>query len=105
MRRCNIQILLLTFPGSAICTRMAVFIRSRAWGMDGNPTVSGWARHRSITATGFMDRNSDGLLSEASRGGGCLTTMVVGFSNLGSVVGGLLLHFESAKCAVRKITC
>src|ERR1700736_793824 len=84
MRRCNIQILPLTFPDSVTCTPTAVFIRSRAWVTDGNLMASGWAGHRSTTAIGFMGRNLDGPLLEVNRGDGCLITMVAGFLNLGS---------------------
>src|SRR3984893_4847180 len=89
MRPCNIQILLPTYPGSAICTPTEVFIPSPAWVTDGNLMVSGWDGHRSIAATGFMARNLDGHLLEANHGDGCLTTMVAGFSSLESVGCGL----------------
>src|ERR1700731_2707050 len=99
MRRCNIPILPLTFPASAICTPTAVFIPSGDWATDGNHTGLALAGHRSTTATGFMGRNLVGPLLEASRGDGCLTTMVVGFSNLGSA--GCGLRRDSAAAAAR----
>src|SRR6202040_2561732 len=77
------------FPDSEICTPTAVFIPSRAWATDGNLMASGLAGHRSTLATGFTGGNLDGLLSGVSHGGGCLTSMVAGFFNLGSVGCGL----------------
>src|ERR1700675_3113577 len=100
MRRCNIQILLLMFQDSAICTPTAVFIRSRAWVTDGNLMGPGLAGHRltTATATGFMGRNLAGPLLEANHGDGCLTTMAAGFLNLGSVGCGLPPDSAVATC-------
>ena len=53
MRQCNIQILHLTFPDSAICTPTAVFILSRASVTDGNLMESGLAGHRSTYGNWF----------------------------------------------------
>src|ERR1700738_3065134 len=84
MRRCNIQILPLTFPDSVTSTPTAVFILSRAWVTDGNLMASDLAGHRSTKATGFMGRNLDCPFLGFNRGDGCLITMVAGFLNLGS---------------------
>src|SRR5580704_13795349 len=98
MRRCNIPILPLTCPDLVICTPTAVFIPSPAWVTDGNLMASGLAGHLSTTVTGFTDRNLAGPLSEANHGDGCLTTTVVGFSNLASVGCGRPRDSAAAPC-------
>src|ERR1700675_1277573 len=103
MRPGNIQVIPRTFPDSVICTLTAVFIRSRAWVMDGNPMVSGLAGHRSTTATGFMGRNLDGPLLAINHGDGCLTTMAAGFSNRGLVGCGLRRDSAVATCPSNSI--
>src|ERR1700738_5067097 len=98
MRRCNIQILPLTFPDSVTCTPTAVFILSRAWVTDGNLMASDLAGHRSTTAIGSMGRNLDGPLLEANHGDGCLITMAGGFFELGSGCCGLSPDSAVATC-------
>src|ERR1700719_2595617 len=98
MRRCNIPILPLTFRDSAISTPTAVFIPSRGSATDGNLMASALAGRRSTTEAGFTGRNLFVPLLEASRGDGCHTTMVVGFSNLGSA--GYGLRRDSAAAAL-----